>query len=134
VSIRATDTEGTGLVFNLLGTACEVEGYAPGCLGINMQVRYEADGNESLERINEANLMWGATSVWYSQGGVDGNSPTVGVSRYVILDGGITIQNIKDNLLSLLAIAPQAADYVWQTGFYSEDPLWNDEYYYDEEW
>lgn len=46
-------------------------------------------------------------------------TPTVGITRYVILDGGMTIRNIKDNLLNLLAIAPQAADYIWQTGDYA---------------
>jgi hypothetical protein len=119
VSVRATDVNDTGLIFNLLGTACDVEGYDPGCLGINMQVRYDADGQETLERINDVNLMWAATSAWYSAGGVDGMTPTVGITRYVILDGGMTIRNIKDNLLNLLAIAPQAADYIWQTGDYA---------------
>lgn len=118
ISVRATDTNGTGLIFNLIGTACETE-YSTGCLGINMQVRYDADGEETLERINEANLMWAATSTWYSQEGYDGNTPTVGITRYVILDGGMTIRNVKDNLLNLLAIAPQVADYVWQTGEYA---------------
>jgi hypothetical protein len=92
-----------------------VEG-TDGCLGINMQVRYDADGQETLELINEANLMWAATSAWYDDLGVDGYTPTVGITRYVILDGGMTVRNIKDNLLNLLAIAPQVADYVWQTG------------------
>lgn len=131
VSIRATDTAGSGLIFNLLGTACEVEG-VDGCVGINMQVRYDADGQETLELINDANLMWAATSAWYSAGGVDGESPTVGITRYVILDGGMTIRNIKDNLLNLLAIAPQAAEYIWQVGEY--DPAAAGEEVYDDEW
>ncbi len=129
ISVRATDTAGSGLIFNVLGTACDLEGYDPGCLGINMQVRYDADGQETLERINEANLMWAATSTWYSATGTDGNSPTVGITRYVILDGGMTIRNIKDNLVNLLAIAPQVADYVWQAGDYDPDGD-----YYDDEW
>lgn len=119
VSVQARDGE-DGLIFHLTGTACEVEGYT-GCLGINMQVRYDADGDETLERINDVNLMWAATSTWYSEGGVDGNTPTVGITRYVILDGGMTVRNIKDNLVNLLAIAPQAADYVWETGAYAPD-------------
>jgi hypothetical protein len=130
VSVRATDTNGTGLIFNVLGTACDVEGYDPGCLGINMQVRYDADGQETLELINGANLMWAATSAWYSAGGVDGETPTVGITRYVILDGGMTIRNIKDNLLNLLAIAPQAAEYIWQVGEYDPDAAEYD----DDEW
>lgn len=132
VSVRATDTAGTGLIFNLLGTACETE-LSDDCLGINMQVRYDADGKETLERINGANLMWAATSTWYSEGGTDGASPTVGITRYVILDGGMTIRNIKDNLLNLLAIAPQVADYVWQYGDY--DPAVAEPASYDDdEW
>ncbi len=131
VSIRATDTNGTGLIFNMIGTACEVEG-VDGCVGINMQVRYDADGNETLERINDANLMWAATSTWYSAGGVDGVSPTVGISRYVILDGGMTVRNIKDNLLNLLAIAPQVGDYVWKVGIYADDYVADEEEYYDD--
>ncbi|MFN7164290.1 MAG: YbjN domain-containing protein [Hyphomonas sp.] len=133
VSVRATDTAGTGLIFNLLGTACYTE-YSDDCLGINMQVRYDADGYETLERINEANLMWAATSAWYSAEGVDGNSPTVGITRYVILDGGMTVRNIKDNLINLLAIAPQVADYVWQAGEYDPGAVSDDDDYYDDEW
>ncbi len=135
VSVRATDTNNTGLIFNVIGTACDLEGYGPGCLGINMQVRYDADGNETLQRINDANLMWPATSTWYSEGGVDGVTPTVGVTRYVILDGGMTIRNIKDNLANLMAIAPQSADYVWKAGIYADDYIPGEEDYYDdEEW
>lgn len=130
ISVRATDTAGTGLIFNVLGTACDLEGYESGCLGINMQVRYDADGQESLERINGANLMWAATSAWYSAEGFDSGVPTVGITPYVILDGGMTVRNIKDNLLNLLAIAPQVADYVWQTGDYA--PLGVDDALYDD--
>lgn len=133
VSVRATDTAGSGLIFNLLGTACETE-FSDDCLGINMQVRYDADGQETLERINDANLMWAATSTWYSVDGVDGSSPTVGITRYVILDGGMTIRNIKDNLINLLAIAPQVADYVWQSGEYAPGAVSDDEDYYDDDW
>jgi hypothetical protein len=121
-SVRATDTAGTQLIFNVIGTACEVEGVS-GCLGLNMQVRYDADGTESLERINNANLMWAPTSTWYSAEGFDPEAvvPTIGISRYVILDNGVTVANIKDNLRNLLAIAPQSADYVWELGEYAPD-------------
>lgn len=130
VSVRAKTAE--GLVFNVNGAVCDSE-YADGCLGINMQVRYNADGKETLARINDANLMWGATAAWYSAGGIDGNTPTVGISRYVILDRGATVGNIKDNLLNLLAIAPQAANYIWQAGEYAPGYV-EDEEYWDEEW
>lgn len=125
VSVRARTAE--GLIFNVIGTACETE-YADGCLGINMQVRYDADGEETLERINDVNLMWPATTAWYSAAGFDGKTPTVGITRYVILDRGATAGNIKENLLNLLSIAPQAADYIWQAGTYLDD----DDYWYDD--
>lgn len=128
VTVRAKTAD--GLIFNLIGTACDTE-YADGCLGINIQVRYDADGNETLERINDANLMWGAVSAWYSATGFDGNQPTVGISRYVILDRGATMGNVKDNLLNLLAIAPQAANYIWQAGEYA--PGYVGEYEDDED-
>lgn len=130
VSVRAKTAE--GLVFNVNGAVCDSE-YADGCLGISMQVRYDADGKETLERINDANLMWGATAAWYSAGGIDGNTPTVGISRYVILDRGATMGNIKDNLLNLLAIAPQAANYIWQAGEYAPGYV-DGEDYWEEEW
>ena len=133
VSVRAKTAQ--GLIFNVIGNACDTE-YAEGCLGINMQVRYDADGKETLERINNVNLMWAATSAWYSAGGIDGNTPTVGIARYVILDRGATAGNIKDNLLNLLAIAPKAADYIWQAGEYAPGYVGgeDDEDYFYEDW
>ncbi|MFN4185350.1 MAG: YbjN domain-containing protein [Hyphomonas sp.] len=122
-SVRARTAD--GLIFNLVGAACDTE-YADGCLGISMQVRYDADGEETLERINEVNLMWAATAAWYSSGGTDGKTPTVGITRYVILDRGATVGNIKDNLLNVLAIAPKAANYIWQVDDYDDE----EDYYY----
>lgn len=129
VSVRAQTAE--GLIFNLLGTACDTQ-FADGCLGINMQVRYDADGYETLERINDVNLMWAATTAWYSPTGIDGNTPTVGITRYVILDQGVTADNIHENLVNLLSIAPQAADYIWEAGIYAPGYMGDDEDWYDD--
>ncbi|MFN3608140.1 MAG: YbjN domain-containing protein [Hyphomonas sp.] len=126
-SVRARTAD--GLIFNLVGAACDTE-FADGCLGISMQVRYDADGEETLERINEVNLMWAATTAWFSAVGFDGNTPTVGITRYVILDRGATAGNIKDNLLNLLTIAPQAADYIWQAGEYAPGYEYDEDYWY----
>lgn len=120
ISVQALDSEGTGLIFHLTGTACETD-ITDGCLGINMEVRYDADGTESLARVNEANIMWSATSTWYAAPEADGEVGTLAITRYVILDGGQTIGNIKVNLENLLAIAPQVADYVWETGEYAPE-------------
>lgn len=117
VSLRVRDVKGTGLVFNLIGKSCSKE--APKqCSGVDIQVRYDADGEETLLRINEANLMWAATTAWYSDGTVRKSSPTVGITRYTLLEGGMTVRNFKDEMINLLAIAPQVADYVWQVGDY----------------
>jgi hypothetical protein len=118
VTIQARDKAGTGLVFQIAGTACDTD-YVDGCLGLNMQVRYDADSDATLQRINDANLLWAGTSIWYWEKGVDGKTPTVGVTRYVIFDGGLTVGNVKQNIINLLAIAPQAASYIWQTGDYA---------------
>lgn len=130
VSVRAKTAK--GLIFNIVGTACETE-FADGCLGMNMQVRYDADGAETLERINDASLMWPAISAWYTPTGFDGETPTVGISRYVILDRGVTEGNIKDNLINLLAIAPRAAEFIWQVGEYAPGNE-GDDADWDEEW
>lgn len=134
-SIRALTADGS-IIFNILGTACDTD-WADGCLGLNMQVRFDADGRETLERINNANLMWAATAIWYSEAGFNDGGPTVGMSRYLILDNGVTAGNIKENLVNLLAIAPQAADYIWQAGRYAPgaDPDdWDDEDYFYGDW
>jgi len=130
-SIRAV-AEG-GLIFNVIGTAYDTT-LTNGCLGLNMQVRYDADGEETLERINNANLMWPATAIWYTEVGFNDGGPTVGVSRYVILDHGVTAANIKENLINLLAIAPQAADYIWQAGRYAPDYEGDDDDWYYDDW
>lgn len=131
VSVRART--GNGLIFSVIGTACDTD-LADGCLGLNMQVRYDADGKETLERINNANLMWSAASVWYTQTGFDGKTPTVGISRYVILDNGVTLGNIKENLFNLLAIAPKAADYIWEAGEYAPAATEDDEDDFYDDW
>lgn len=128
VSVRAKTED--GLIFNVIGTACETD-WADGCLGLNMQVRYDADTQDRLARINNANLMWSAVAVWYTEVGFDSKTPTIGISRYVILDNGVTAGNIKENLFNLLAIAPQAANYIWEAGPYApggedDDDDWDD--------
>lgn len=100
-----------GLLYLLIGTACEPEPDAqadaePVCYGLNMQVRYGADEYVTLKKINAANLAHVAVTVWR----VD---DTLGISRFVILDGGQTIANIKENLFNLLGIAPYVVDVMW---------------------
>jgi hypothetical protein len=94
ISVRAETPD--GLVYFMSGTACE----AGQCRGINISSRFEANETVTLEKINQANIERAATSVWL----LDGTS--LGVSRYVILDGGMTRANIETNLENFLSIVP----------------------------
>lgn len=108
-----------GLIYHINGTICENE-VRPGCLGININVRYDADEMLTYEKLNAANLAWTPVSV-----AVEGDIGKVGsdlvITRYVILDGGMTMENIKDNLTNALSIAMTVADYVWEVGEYAPD-------------
>ncbi|MBX3479733.1 MAG: YbjN domain-containing protein [Caulobacter sp.] len=106
VSVQAKTDE--GLIFLLIGTACEVEGYKPNCLGINMQIRYDGDEDVTVAKVNQATLTYAAVSTWW-----DEDSNTLGITRYTILDDGVTMANIKANLTTLLAIAPRITGIIW---------------------
>ena len=84
-----------GQTYILDGTACDEAG---ACQGINMFMSYDMTDGISLESLNTASLSYAAVSVWQS-------GQSVGVSRYVILDGGMTIANIKVNIETLTAVA-----------------------------
>lgn len=99
VSIRGKSPE--GLVFLLIGTACQQKV----CQGIMMQIRYDTDERVTMEKINKANLAEAAVSAWF-----DREDKTMGISRYVVLDHGVTMANIKANLEVLIAIAPAVVD------------------------
>jgi len=105
VSLRAVTPD--GLIFHMIGTACDTE-YAKGCLGLMMQVRYDDDETVTTEAVNNANLAYAAVSTWW-----DGDSKTVGVTRYVILDGGQRMENLKINLENALALGPLAVEVIW---------------------
>ncbi|WP_159978376.1 MULTISPECIES: YbjN domain-containing protein [unclassified Novosphingobium] len=98
VSLRAANAD--GLVYVLVGTACEPSG----CSGVMMQVRYECDSID-YARLNNANLNRSSITMWF-----DEDAKMLGVTRYVILDHGITMQNLRENLAVLLDIAPDAAN------------------------
>jgi len=105
MSVRAQTAE--GLIFDLIGTACEEPGVA-GCLGISMQVRYDIDDRLTYENINLANRRYWATTVW-----IDVEAGTLAITRYVILDNGVTMANVKANLNNLLAINANIQKEIW---------------------
>lgn len=95
ISLRAIDE--TGLKYLLIGTACETNGVS-GCQGVMMQVRFDQSKDEvDYKKINAANYAYAAAGTWY-----DEESATLGVTRYVVLDYGVTMQNLRENLNVLL--------------------------------
>lgn len=105
-SLRGITEE--GLRYLLIGTACDV-GNVSGCQGVMMQVRFTNDSEDriSLENVNRANFEQAAISAWFNE-----DSNTMGVTRYVVLDHGITMANLKANVDVLLAITPLVLDIV----------------------
>ncbi|MBR9834707.1 MAG: YbjN domain-containing protein [Alphaproteobacteria bacterium] len=99
--VTVTATSPDGLIYSLDGTAC-----ADGsCLGINMVVSYTKSDDIDLNDLNRANVKYAAVSVWTI-------TDSYGVSRYLILDGGQTMENLRVNLVNLLNIAPLVNDLV----------------------
>lgn len=98
VSVRAETEDGT--VYYLTGTACSDLGE---CQGINMSARFDVNEFVTYEKINNANIAKAAVSVWQLEN-------TLGISRYVILDYGVTMENIQSNFDNFLAIVPAVID------------------------
>ena len=92
-----------GVTYYMEGTACD-DG---ACRGIIMSSRFQATDAVTLDKVNRANLERAAVSVWRLE-------ESVGVSRYVILDGGMSEANIKINLDNFLAIVPGVAEYFFE--------------------
>lgn len=99
-----------GLKFLLMGTACDKNG-VKGCQGIMMQVRYDSDDAVTVAKINDANINQAAVSTWWDQ-----DNKTVGFTRYVVLDDGVTWLNARRNLRVMLAITKVALKKIWPDG------------------
>lgn len=93
--VTVTAKDPSGLIYSLDGTACS-DGT---CLGVNMVVTYSKADTADLSDLNRANVKYAAVSVWSM-------SESYGVSRYLILDGGMTMENLRVNVVNLLNIAP----------------------------
>jgi len=102
VSLSATDAEETNYI--LIGTACDVNG-ARGCQGVMMQVRFDPDESVDAESLARANLSQAAVNTWR-----DPANGTIGVTRYVVLDHGITMANLRENVNVLLSLTPSVVD------------------------
>lgn len=86
-----------GFKYSVRGSACG----AQGCLGVNFSATYSKPDGLTDAIIAETNQKRAAVSTWRS-----GNS--LGFNRYIILDGGQMMENVKANLdvfVQLTAIA-----------------------------
>jgi hypothetical protein len=74
-----------------------------------VQVRYdERRRRDGMRRSTTPTSSYAAVSTWWDKDG-----ETVGVTRYLILDGGQRMENVKINLQNALALGPLVADVVW---------------------
>ena len=102
-SLRAVDQN--GVKYLLIGTACDV-GEISGCQGIMMQVRYDLPEGVTYETVAKANYEQAALNTWVDFEG----EGTLGFTRYVVLDYGATMANIRENVNVLLDVYPLAMD------------------------
>lgn len=86
----------------LLGTACDVNG-VPGCQGVLMQAQFDLPTGTTYETVAKANLDFAALNVW-----VDFEGKALGFTRYVVLDEGVTMANIRANVDVLLSLVGEA--------------------------
>lgn len=96
-----------GKLFLLIGTACDTDA-VPGCLGIMMQMRYDSDESVTFAGVNDANINEASLNTWWDQA-----NNTVGFTRYVVLDDGVSWMNLRQNLRVLLDVSGAALTYVF---------------------
>jgi hypothetical protein len=102
-SVRAKTKD--GLIFQVFGSNC-TEGANARCRNVMMQIRYDDDDRVTLEGINKANWEEASIATWWDQ---EGN--TVGFTRFVVLDGGVTLMNLRQNLRTMFTFVPTVLKY-----------------------
>lgn len=101
VGVLAFYTDGADdqeLVYALQGKACQEE---TGCLGMEIYVIFE--GDFTAEDANSINQRWAAIKATERE-------RSLFLTRYLILDDGQTMGNVRTNVLNALAIAEQVQD------------------------
>ncbi|MEL6286743.1 MAG: hypothetical protein AAFR41_09540 [Pseudomonadota bacterium] len=109
VVVASTQTE---LRYALVGMNCEPPD-SKNCSGIQMMMILAPMGGPDLEEVNVLNYNRAAVSVWRSPTDPDLEAPPppeFGVNRYVILDYGITKQNLDVNMGVFLQAAQSVKD------------------------
>lgn len=87
---RMTARTADGLRYNLTGNACDAQ---QSCNGLVVQIFYEEEPGLTLEGVNNANNESGAVAIFWERA-----AHLFGFTRYIILDGGVTMANIEANL------------------------------------
>jgi hypothetical protein len=91
-----------GLNYFLIGTACDVNN-VPGCQGVMMQVRFDLPETTTPETLAATNMEQAALNTW-----ADFNDKTLGFTRYLVLDHGATMANIRENVIVLLSLVAES--------------------------
>lgn len=94
-----------GLIFQLFGSGCTTGANAT-CRNLMMQIRYDDDERVTLEGINEANFREASVTAWW-----DRDDNTVGFTRFVVLDGGVTMMNLRQNMRTMFTYVPTVTKY-----------------------
>ena len=97
----------SGVPFFMQGTACSADQM---CQGLHIWMSFTGEMSES--EANQLNYNYAAVSVMAFDNG------SYQISRYLILDHGTTMANIKANLLNALAIGEQ----IWTAERETEEP------------
>jgi hypothetical protein len=90
------------LKYALIGTACDA-GDISGCQGVMMLAQFDLPPGTTYETVANANLQYVALNIW-----VDFEQKSLGFARYVVVDHGVTMANIRENVNVLLGLAQEA--------------------------
>lgn len=92
----------SGLSFYLYGGGCSEGDPAQGCLGLNMIASF------TLDDVADAHDVMDSISYAFMKIYLSGDN--IKASRYLIFDGGITRENMKENV----SVFVQIADAIWE--------------------
>lgn len=112
INVITAETE-DGFLYTLEAAACNDN---QDCKGLSIMASYNSLNGTTPESINDADVAYAAVSVWTT-------GETIGISRYLILDEGMTMENIKLNINTLLAIAPLVLEKAKETSSVSTSGL-----------
>lgn len=99
-SIRAVTPN--GLIYFMRGTNCD-QGGVRGCLGLSIQVRVETPPRATFNSFIRTSDQHPGLNLW-----VNREEGVVGLTRFVVVQGGVTMANLAFNVNALLNLTPSA--------------------------